>query len=599
MERSPIELVPEDQTHLAQDRPAGETLEARGSSDAQPSCTKPKLRIGLMLDSWVVPSWTARIVREIQQSDVAEVVLVVINDSPTPSRWARLRRTLPNLLYLLYYRIDRWIMKRLMHLGDDAFERVDIRTNVSGATAMQLVPLQKRYSQRFEPAAIEAMRAARLDVILRFGFGIIRGDILTAAQLGVWSFHHGDNREYRGGPPMFWEMYEGNPVAGVTLQILSDQLDGGKVIYRSLTKTNSFSLHINRNKNYWKGSDFVLRRLRDVHRRGAVALSELDTYREKSEYTRGIYRTPRNFTMLRFLMRLLVRSIRRAWRDSTTEEQWFIAWRRRAHDHGPSDITSTAGFRFLRPPRQYFYADPFLIKRDARNFIFFEHYSYRDRKAVISYVELAPDGAASPPQLALQTEHHLSYPFVFEHDGQVYMLPESREVRRIELWRARTFPHDWQLARVLLDGVNAGDPTWFAFEGRYWLFANLAVEGAASSDELHCFFSSKPFGPWQPHALNPVISDVRLARPAGRIYQRDGRLVRPAQDCALVYGHRVVLREIDVLSPTEYREHSIGSIEPEWMPGNVGTHTYDFNEDFEVVDGRVRVSRLPIGGRRA
>ncbi len=56
------------------------------------------------------------------------------------------------------------------------------------------------YEHRFPPEAVERIRAADLDVLLRFGFNIIRAQILETARYGVWSYHHGDNREYRGQP---------------------------------------------------------------------------------------------------------------------------------------------------------------------------------------------------------------------------------------------------------------------------------------------------------------------------------------------------------------------------------------------------------------
>ena len=45
-----------------------------------------------------------------------------------------------------------------------------------------------------------------LDLIIRFEFDIIRGNILDASRNGIWSFHHGDNRINRGGPSCFWEI---------------------------------------------------------------------------------------------------------------------------------------------------------------------------------------------------------------------------------------------------------------------------------------------------------------------------------------------------------------------------------------------------------
>ena len=104
--------------------------------------------------------------------------------------------------------------------------------------------------------------------------------------------HHDDNLEYRGGPPLFWEIYERNPVSGTILQILTDSLDGGNVIYRGHSSTEMSSLYRNRNPIYWKTVEFVLRRLRDLDSRGIEYIESLATYREDAVYTRGIYPTP-------------------------------------------------------------------------------------------------------------------------------------------------------------------------------------------------------------------------------------------------------------------------------------------------------------------
>ncbi len=137
------------------------------------------------------------------------------------------------------------------------------------------------------------------------------------------------------------------------------------------------------------------------------------------------------------------------------------------------------------------------------------------KKAVISWVELNAEGRASQPQVALETDCHLSYPFVFQHAGAVYMIPETRQRGRIELWRADRFPDHWVFDRVLVDAIRAVDTTWLCHQGRYWLFAGVAVDGA-TSDELHLFASDEPLGPWRPHRANPVATSIRGARPAGR-----------------------------------------------------------------------------------
>ena len=230
---------------------------------------------------------------------------------------------------------------------------------------LHVKPLRTRFVDRFRPEDVQRVRDARLDVMLRFGFRIVKGEILGAAHCGMWSLHHDDNRSYRGGPALFWEMYERNPESGTILQILTDALDGGKVLYRSIAATNFASLYKNRRATYWKSAEFMMRRLSDLHREGWDYLQRLETYDEPNTYGRGIYRRPTNGKMVRFLLQTYTYRLQQKVL-STLAEQWVIAFRRR---------DSKDPFTIVDPPADRFYADPFLAEQDGSTFVFFEDYS--------------------------------------------------------------------------------------------------------------------------------------------------------------------------------------------------------------------------------
>ena len=145
-----------------------------------------------------------------------------------------------------------------------------------------------------------------------------------------------------------------------------------------------------------------------------------------------------------------------------------------------------------------------------------------------------------PPASALTRAYHVSYPFVFRHRDDIFMIPESLENETVDLYRAVDFPSGWVLEQRLLSGVYAVDATLFEESSRLWLFLNLAEPGASLNDELHVYSSASLVGPWVAHPENPVVSDVRRARPAGRIFRHGGRLIRPSQDCSHGYGTAVV-----------------------------------------------------------
>ena len=170
------------------------------------------------------------------------------------------------------------------------------------------------------------------------------------------------------------------------------------------------------------------------------------------------------------------------------------------------------------------------------------------------------------------------------------MAPECAESERIEVFRCTKFPDRWESHAVLLEGVKAFDPTIFEHDGVWWMFATLQHDGNSTDDELHLFHASTPLGPWSPHPLNPVCLDVRAARPAGAVFEHNGRLYRPAQDCSRRYGWAMTIQEITVLTKTDFEQVEIRRVEPGWAADGHATHTV--NQSCGVTLYDCEVSRL-------
>ncbi len=265
-------------------------------------------------------------------------------------------------------------------------------------------------------------------------------------------------------------------------------------------------------------------------------------------------------------------------------EQWLIAIRPRSrHDVLTGDMT---GFRLLIAARNHFFADPFLIDWEGHHYLFYEDYDYESARGRIAYRELDPHGNARDPAVALEGEHHYAYPFVFADGGNLYVVPETSDIRRLTLYRADEFPGPFVRDCVLLADAAAVDPTLHAADGGWWLFANDFPAGGSPQDSLNIYWAEQPGGPWTPHPQNPVVRDASGARPAGALFERAGDLVRPAQDCSVRYGESVVFKRVLRLDRDGFEEEEIGRISPGWLRGNLGTHTYNRDSRFEVVDGR-------------
>jgi hypothetical protein len=244
-------------------------------------------------------------------------------------------------------------------------------------------------------------------------------------------------------------------------------------------------------------------------------------------------------------------------------------------------------------PKDRFYADPFLWNdREGRCHLFFEELPYRTQKGVISHVVLDPATKTwrGPPKVVLERPYHLSYPFLFEHEGEIFMIPETSGNRTIEVYRAAPFPDTWALHKTLMEDVIAADATLYHDGAMWWLFASVQQDIGPNWDELSVFFSDSPFGPWTAHPMNPVVSDCRRARMAGNVFRdMQNRLIRPAQNCEESYGAALSFCEITELSPTSYAERALLAKRP--MAQHRGMHTWNSVGEFTVVDIKMELSK--------
>ncbi len=264
---------------------------------------------------------------------------------------------------------------------------------------------------------------------------------------------------------------------------------------------------------------------------------------------------------------------------------WRVAWRRPGGDAVRETFAwPRSPYANLPDDAARYYADPFIFARGGKTYLFVEEFPYATQRGIISVCEIGVDGVAGPPRPVLEIASHLSYPFVFERDGVVYMMPESAGAGSLDLYRAERFPDVWVRDRVLLGDIAVADATLLERDGRFWLFASAQAEGQSDWDTLSLFHAASLDGPWTPEADNPVMIDCRQARGAGHFFTRDGRLYRPVQDCSDGYGSALALCEITRLEPGNFAQGIAARLPPPAGAGLHGVHTLNDGAGIEVVD---------------
>jgi hypothetical protein len=377
----------------------------------------------------------------------------------------------------------------------------------------------------------------------------------------------------RGGPPGFWEVFEKHPSTGFIVQRLTDELDGGDVLLRGSISTEATYI-----LNYLA----VKERAGSYMRAAIIGLFANTLHSEISTvYDRTLYRTPFLFQSLKYLFYLInyvfkrsVRklfAIREIWSVGYLQSDWHkaVLWRART----------------LRNPPGHFLADPFALKdASGRRYIFVEDYNFSRAKGVISAYEVNVDGTNCCAGIAIEEDCHLSFPYIFKYNGEIYMCPESATRRDIRIYRCLELPLKWEMVKIAMENVSAVDSMIFEKENKWWLFTTIQSTARGGIGELHIYFAEDPLADWHPVRGNPVINDAIGGRNGG-LLRDDDAVYRVAQVPGFKqYGLSFAINKIEVLSEYAYKESIFQIVEAKFLKSIVGAHHMHHDDDFVVFD---------------
>ncbi len=241
-------------------------------------------------------------------------------------------------------------------------------------------------------------------------------------------------------------------------------------------------------------------------------------------------------------------------------------------------------FKIVKPPSYGWIADPFLVEFKGELYLFAEIFLYlSERNGVIGYSKF--DGEKFGDWIVTMDRHwHLSYPNVFVEKGELYMVPESYQLREVVLYKLIDFPDKWKKMHSYISDVEYVDTTF--------------LKENDGKEYMITFELEEPFPngtAWIYEVKNNHLQNKRLisknlegARCGGKIIKKEDKCIRVAQNCTREYGGGLLFYEIDEVDPI-YREHEIYRIDPEDVIGDfkrkyTGIHTFNSLGDIEVID---------------
>ncbi len=241
------------------------------------------------------------------------------------------------------------------------------------------------------------------------------------------------------------------------------------------------------------------------------------------------------------------------------------------------------------PNSDVFQADPFIVFKDGKYYVFYEELKFKDYHGYLMVAELdTKNNQLINDKIILKLDYHLSYPNVFEENGTYYMIPESADSHSVDLFECTSFPYEWLKKQTLIDDIQTVDTTPLKTDNGWYLFTSEIVKGAGCDDELSIYKSDDLLNqPFTKLYDEPVISDVTNARMAGHFIQRDGDIFRVSQNCGKRYGYQTNINKI-IQIEGGYKEEFIKAIKP--TQGALGFHTY--NQANDIIIGDMEIARF-------
>ena len=253
-------------------------------------------------------------------------------------------------------------------------------------------------------------------------------------------------------------------------------------------------------------------------------------------------------------------------------DQWHIAYK----------FSSESKFHLIKNSASFWVADPFPIEYQGEIYLFAELYLYKKNKGVIAYSKYV-NGAFTHWKIAIEEPWHLSFPFIIDYKGNLFLCPESYKSGKYYAYISEVFPYKWRRLDPIRDDGNLYVDSVFASLNNETYFFSYQMNPLRHSEGklyLHNLSKNK--------FQSPMEIITPYPRPGGNILKNQNQYIRVAQNCDLEYGHGLVFFDI-CIGEDSYKEELIKKIYAEDIAVDsshkfCGIHTFNSYHDFQVID---------------
>jgi hypothetical protein len=525
--------------------------------------SKNKLKIGIIVDQNPIPNWKYEIIEKIFHSDFCELCRIDLVENISKEKYIK---NSFSQSFLLNYEQKKFIEK------PSSFEKKEL------SDFSKFIHTSKNYISNNELIIDDYNRESNLDVVINLTSFKIQDISIDFIKFGVWFFEPTSKRfnDFSG----FNEILNETSLIRINLKSITN--NNLKIIAKSYSPTNFLSLHRSTNTVNWNKTKIILLTLEKFYnlKKNHTDFKNEDVINNISDSSNFISK----YQYAKLFLKMLQKSMKLKLYNKFYFDQWVLMF-----DFNSSLSTSFSKFQLIQPEKDRFWADPHIIFEDNYYHVFLEEFPYAKNKGHIILLKLDKNGNVVTKKKILEKSYHLSYPFVFKFDDTYYMIPETHSNHTIDLYESVDFPFTWKFSKNLMKNIDAVDTILYHHNDKWWLFTSISkYEQIKTWDDLYLFYTDDLInGSWKSHPCNPVVSDIRKARSAGKIFSQNNNIIRPSQDNSSGYGGSIVLNKI-FFDEENYNEILLENIKPNWNSKIKGLHTIQFDSGLTMIDAKLK-----------
>jgi hypothetical protein len=485
-----------------------------------------------------ITSWQFHALQKVLSAGHTIEIILIANGNGYTSK-----KKLGHAAYYLFAIINRFKMTPIAKIGISSL----------GIDSARKIRFDRNYKGAWESMPDEVLaNLENIDVVIKFGMGLLADTENVTTKFGILSYHHGDPSRYRGRPAGFWECLNSETVMGVIVQQISNTLDGGEIRAIGYSRVEKTSYRKTISSAYKTSIPLLLKALENCDSNITIS----------SELSRDTYRLPRNKVVAKLVLKQFKFLVQKIIYGAFIQKNWLVGLVDRTLNLEVETILDLNEISCLPLPKGYIFSADAVGILDNRIYC-----ELLDSKS--GFGEIGRWDGANWDLLETGIHGHKSYPQIVSSDGINYLFPEVSSTNSPVLIEIDTsgFPTS---KRIYLDNQQDSrhvDGTLFKIDSRWFLFSGNREK---SHQQLDLYYSDVLFGKFFLHPKSPISLDPRNSRMAGPIYENNGKIYRFSQDCSEKYGSKININKINQISAFDYKETLVGSLQ---IGDAVGPHS--------------------------